>query len=724
VLSVILAVHQDQAYLDGSARSVLDGSGPEVELVIVDNASTNHVPEIVTDLVANDDRVVAVRLDAAVEHGTARAKGLEVARGEFVWFLDATDRLEPGATETVVELVGRREADVVLTEYLVGGPLTLAPSARAEMVQRLVGRKAVTVDVRPDVLDLAPSTWSLIIRRGLLSEWGISPVGSRSEAAVGYCALLAARKIAAAPGVLYRRQLVKNAAHNPIVHGSDVDLVEDFERVFAFVDAHADALEQRRGVLPGRMVRAATQRVHRVAADDRRRFARRLVTVVGARSRRDDPLPPGRLTALRMRLVRGRHVTAYLALERMLRFSRGLAEKSGRLGGWSRGWLRKALLAARLAEYRLMRLLPLRPGVAVYGAYWYRGYSCNPRAIYEKMREIAPDIRGVWVVEPGGAVPAGVESVVAGTRAYYRLLARATYFVNNVNFPDHWRKRRGMVHLQTHHGTPLKRMGLDLRDAAGAGQRMNFRNLMRRCSTWDYSLSSNRLTTLVWERVYPLTYTTLEYGYPRNDRLANATELDTAEARAELGIAPGKRVMLYAPTHREYERSFRPILDTAHLADVLGEDWVILSRAHYFYDTRKPISSLADGRLVDVTSFESIETLSLASDVLVTDYSSVMFDYAVLDRPILIYAADWETYRSLRGTYFDLMAEPPGLVCRAPEEVADALLSGSYTSDVAKKARADFRARFCAWDDGNASERVVRRFFLGEQPLPPAASVA
>src|SRR4051794_29436621 len=375
-------------------------------------------------------------------------------------------------------------------------------------------------------------------------------------------------------------------------------------------------------------------------------------------------------------------------------------------------------------HYRAQLREPIDPNLAVFAAYWYRGYSCNPRAIYEKMRELAPDVRGIWVVEYGAKVPAGVESVVAGSRAYYRLLARATYFVNNVNFPDHWRKRSGMVHLQTHHGTPLKRMGLDLRDATGAGQRMNFRNLMRRCSTWDYSLSSNRLSTLVWERVYPLPYTTLEYGYPRNDRLVNATDADVDAARAELGIEPGKRVLLYAPTHREYERGFRPILDTSRLAETLGADWVILSRAHYFYDTRQPMSSLVGGRLVDVTSHESIETPSLAAPVPGPDYPSVMFDYAVLDRPIIVYAADWETYSSLRGTYFDLMAEPPGIVCRAPEEVVDALVSGSYTADVATKARASFRARFCAWDDGDAAERVVRRLFLGEQPPPPSASVA
>jgi len=183
-------------------------------------------------------------------------------------------------------------------------------------------------------------------------------------------------------------------------------------------------------------------------------------------------------------------------------------------------------------------------------------------------------------------------------------------------------------------------------------------------------------------------------------------------------------VLLYAPTHREYERGFRSLLDTIQLAEALGDEWVILSRAHYFYDTGQPVGPIADGRVIDVTSHGSIEQLCVAADVLVTDYSSVMFDYGVLDRPIVIYAPDWDTYRSLRGTYFDLLAEPPGVVCRTPDEVADALVSGGYASDVAAKARRSFRSRFCAWDDGRAAERVVRRVFLGEDPVSPAEAPA
>ena len=362
-----------------------------------------------------------------------------------------------------------------------------------------------------------------------------------------------------------------------------------------------------------------------------------------------------------------------------------------------RGWgarERQRHYASRLRK-------PLDPDLAVYASYWARGYSCNPRAIYERARELVPNVRGVWVVRRDAvdAIPPGVEHVVQGTPEYFDAIARATYLVNNVNFPNHLVKREGSVHVQTHHGTPLKWMGLDLKKSETQGRGMDFDKLLERIARWDYSISSNRHSTDVWERVYPGTFETLEVGYPRNDRLANATAEEVQRIRASLGIARDQTAVLYAPTHREYEKGYVPKLDVARVADALGPDHVILVRPHYFYDAQPP----AGGRLLDVASHPSIEELCLAADVLLTDYSSIMFDYAVLDRPIVIHAPDWDEYRARRGVYFDLLAEPPGAVARTEDEVVEAVRARE------DGGRAEFRARFCALDDGHAAERVVRR---------------
>jgi CDP-glycerol glycerophosphotransferase len=379
--------------------------------------------------------------------------------------------------------------------------------------------------------------------------------------------------------------------------------------------------------------------------------------------------------------------------------------------------------------YRLQLRAPIEPELAVFAAYWYRGYSCNPRAIYERLRTLAPQVRGVWVVDRAhaGGMPAGVEFVVAGSRSYYRAIARAKYFVNNVNFPNELVKRPGTIHVHTHHGTPLKTMGLDQRKALVAGSRMDFDALLRRASRWDYSISSNPFSTLVWKRAFPTRYQTLEVGYPRNDALVNATEADVARIREELGIAPGLRTVLYAPTHREYLEGYLPTVDLARLADGLGPEYVIMMRMHYFYEADLERSQEArPAGVVDVSRHPSIEELCLAADVLLTDYSSLMFDYGVLDRPIVIHAPDWDDYRALRGTNFDLLAEPPGVVTRTGDELIAAFRSGAVWSEEADSLRAAFRAKFCSLDDGRAAERVVRRVWLGEHeqaaPVPEAES--
>jgi CDP-glycerol glycerophosphotransferase len=143
---------------------------------------------------------------------------------------------------------------------------------------------------------------------------------------------------------------------------------------------------------------------------------------------------------------------------------------------------------------------------------------------------------------------------------------------------------------------------------------------------------------------------------------------------------------------------------------------VVLSRLHYFYAEDPSLRRLHQtGRLLDVAAHPSVEELCLAADVLVTDYSSLMFDYAVLDRPIVIHAPDWDVYRAMRGTCFDLIAEPPGTVTRSEDEVVAALRSGAAWDAGARAARAAFRDRFCALEDGRAAERVVRRVWLGQE---------
>jgi CDP-glycerol glycerophosphotransferase (TagB/SpsB family) len=227
----------------------------------------------------------------------------------------------------------------------------------------------------------------------------------------------------------------------------------------------------------------------------------------------------------------------------------------------------------------------------------------------------------------------------------------------------------------------------------------------------------------MWERAFPSAHEVLEYGYPRNDVYYTATADDVARIRRELGVPEGRTAVLYAPTHRDYQTGFETGLDLEAFCEQAGEDVVVLLRAHYFYDRGGRRSS---DRIIDVTAHRSSEDVCLAADALITDYSSIMFDYANLDRPIVVYADDWDVYRETRGVYFDLMETPPGVVARTPEELARVFRDGAHRGREATAARAAFRARFCQFDDGRAAERVVRRVLLGEPPesIPPVIPLA
>ena len=720
MLSVVLAVHDEQAYLRECAASVLDQGGGDVELVAVDDASRDHASELLDELAARDPRVRVHHLGERSGPGAARNLGLELAAGEYVWFANTTDRFPPGALATTTGRLAAVRPDVLLLHHSIEEPLgDIRHGPHRKLLVALADRDAWTLDERGAAADVAPDAWNKILRREFLERLDVVfENGGCGELAVTWPALLAAERITAWAVPAYVRRQPANAVRDRLVAGSPFDVFARYEDVFAFLARRGDVTETRRRLLADSMLRHELALLRHVPGPDRREFVHHMSEAVALHRLSGASSGSRSLTRLRAGLVAEDDFRALALLEDALDTGRAVRRHGGALVHNGRRATRRIRRAGLEEGYRARRRAPLDPDLAVFAAYWYRGYACNPRAIFEKARELVPGLHGVWVVSPDAVagLPAGVDHVLPGTRRYYDVLARASYFVNNVNFPDHLVKREGTIHVMTHHGTPLKWMGLDERLRPVPARRHDFAALLRRCGRWDYSISSNAFSTGVWERVYPVPYESLEVGYPRNDVLATASEADVRRIRAELAIPPEATAVLYAPTHRDYQSGYVPLLDLGTVADALGTDHIVLARAHYFYERNSRLHELQrQGRVRDVSRHPSFEELCLAADVLVTDYSASMFDYAVLDRPIVVYAPDWEVYRATRGTYFDLMAQPPGVVTRNALELIDALRSRAAWSDDAGRLRAGFRERFCSLEDGRAAERVVRRVWLGER---------
>lgn len=732
-LSFVCVVHREQGHLVRLAESILDQEEVDVELVAIDDASPDHAPALLDELAQRDPRVRVRHLNSRVGLGEGRNLALDLVAGDYVWFVRSTGLLPAGSIAAVAQRVGETHPDVLLVHHSRADAIgKRRPGPRRGLLASVAEQGAVTTDQRPELADLARDAHNKVFRTEFVRDLRVRfGSGGHNELTVTWPALLGAGRIAATPVESYVRREPPNAVRDRWVAGRPQDVFGQYEAVFSFIDEHPTARPERRGLVLPAMLRHELSIMERLPESERREFFHR-VSESYRRHRRDERPAGAGAARVRERLVEH---DAYRAF-RIFEYLRGMRTRIRRALGRARrrlGRLRRPALRARrggeLGRYYRDRLRePVDPNLAVFAAYWYRGYACNPRAIYEKLRELAPAVRGVWVVrqEAADTMPA-VDYVVAGTREYYDLIARARYFVNNVNFPDHLVKREGTTHVMTHHGTPLKQMGVDLLDTPGGGSRVGFAGLLRRCRRWDFSISQNAFTTVAWERAFPTRYESLEVGYPRNDVLATAGEEDVRRIRAELGIPPGRQAVLYAPTHREYQAEYVPMLDLAALADGLGPDYVVMARLHYLYDTDPHLRELhRAGRVRDVADHPSVEELCLAADVLVTDYSSIMFDYAVLDRPIVIHAPDWDEYRARRGTYFDVMAEAPGVVTTTEQGLVEAFRSGAVRGEDARRARASFRARFCSLDDGRAAERVVRRIWFGEREAAPqpAAAVA
>jgi CDP-glycerol glycerophosphotransferase len=357
-------------------------------------------------------------------------------------------------------------------------------------------------------------------------------------------------------------------------------------------------------------------------------------------------------------------------------------------------------------------------------------YSDSPRALYESLVAGGHPGTHVWLMNPRYAdeFPADVATTEFGSARSIKELETADVVVSNTHIELDWIKSADTRYLQTWHGTPLKHIHFDSLWAP-PGRVAYLTQDVRR---WDYLLSPNRPSTDVLRRAFGFTGEIAELGYPRNDVLTGPDRHRIRDrVRRRLGIPAGATVVLYTPTWRDDvldgqgRQDFTLHLDLDAFTRRLGADHHLLLRTHFLISAELPPIDRPGVR--DVSSYPDVSDLYLAADVMVTDYSSTMFDFAVTGKPLLFYTYDLAHYRdALRGFYFDFERDAPGPLLHTNTDVLDAL--ADLTSVQARYAAtyAHFRQKYCHLDDGRATERVIEHFFAGTavKAAPPTAQPA
>ena len=358
-----------------------------------------------------------------------------------------------------------------------------------------------------------------------------------------------------------------------------------------------------------------------------------------------------------------------------------------------------------------------------------RAYSCSPKAIYERMLTLPEfkEYKFIWAfINPDEheiVKDDRTKVIVSKSKEYYKYCATSKYWIVNSVMPEHITKKRGQVYVQCWHGTPLKKLRCDIE---ASGSALNSIKEIRKknnidAKRFDCFISPSSFCTEKFISAFNLKELgkeniLIEKGYPRNDYLFKYTENDVIRLKEKLGIPMNKKVILYAPTFRDNQHTsgmgytYSLNIDFDRLKEKFEKDYVIIFRTHYFIANSFDFEKYK-GFIFNMSTHDDVNDCYIISNIIVTDYSSVFFDYANLKRPMLFYMYDLDEYKDeLRGFYFDLSILP-GPIVKTQEDLENEILNiQSYDKKYNEKYEA-FNKKFNYLDGADCSKKVIEEIF-------------
>lgn len=370
--------------------------------------------------------------------------------------------------------------------------------------------------------------------------------------------------------------------------------------------------------------------------------------------------------------------------------------------------------------------------LVLFEAFGGRNYTCSPKAIYEKMLEMNEfkDYKFVWAfIDPSKheiKPDKKLKVVKSESYDYYKYFATAKYWIVNSIVDEAIIKKPNQIYVQCWHGTPLKKLRYDI-EVEGAVLN-TIKEIRKRndidAKRFDYFISPSAYCTEKFTSAFNLKALgkeniIIEEGYPRNDYLFGKTDKDINDIKNKLGIPKDKKVIFYLPTFRDNQHksglgyTYKTEIDFDKLKKKFGKEYVILFSPHYFVANTIDLSKYK-GFIINVARYDEINELYLVSDIIMTDYSSIFFDYANLGRPMLFYMYDYDLYQGKLRDFYISLDELPGPIAKTEDEL---IYNLEHIDELAKKYTKKYQAfnkKYNYLDDGNASERVIKKIFKEE----------
>ncbi|MGG0662602.1 CDP-glycerol:glycerophosphate glycerophosphotransferase [Viridibacillus arvi] len=704
LVSIIVTVYNTAEFLEECLTSVTNQVYKNIEIIIVNDGSTDNSAEIIEQYTNADSRCRSINLTENKGVGFARNLGIEQATGDFVYFVDSDDFINEHAVEKLVEGLGNKT-------YIIGRTKKLTNKEDSNIE---IDELAVTVRKRKKVfkvlqnLNVLNSLFSIEIIRKYNLRFS-EDTDCYTEIAFLVPLFKNRTVIYQVKESVYFRRLRNDPITNPSLMQQDREKVlKDFLTVYNYLKEEQKGKNKEQKLLDKLLIhfyRSKFILIMRDATQIERNFeqlANAMEKVSPAQFKNQNLLVRGELKALRNHKLKN-----YKRAVSIHHFGRESKQT----------FTSKTKLTRQIYK-DIFQKRPLNEKKIVFESFLGKNYADSPKYIYEYMVKHYPEYEFIWSFnEINHDIPGNAKQVKRLSLAYYYHMATAKYWVNNMRQPLHLQKREGNVFLQTWHGTPLKKLVFDMNEVYSANPKYK-QQFYEQSRLWDYLIAANSYSSDIFKSAFKFDKVMLEDGYPRNDTLYINNNSDyITKMKNKLNIPLDKKVILYAPTWRDDEfyepgkYKFNLKFDLQKLQEKLGDEYVILLRMHYFIADDLNIDGY-EGFVYNMSKYDDIAELYLISDILITDYSSVFFDYSNLRRPILFYTYDLEKYRDqLRGFYIDIENEVPGPLVKTTDEIIDAVLNIDKVTNEYKEKYDIFYDKICGWESGKATEKIVEKVF-------------
>lgn len=693
-------------FIGDCLNSVLSQTYMNLEIIIINDGSDAENTGFIETLL-DAKRIVYLKNETKQGVAYSRNKGLSSATGEFVFFLDSEDILAEKAIEILLAHIEEAPAIAGRTKRLLR-PTDLEVPQPSEVI--------VTPKPSQKIFH-SGSILNVLIRSSFIKEHMVR-FYEGTEGATDISGiipfLLYVKSLPSLNIRTYFQRVRNDPISNPsLVQRSIQERTRDFIKVYMEMNQQYGTSQPVKEYLDGLLLRFYRRQVINIFKDQKH-----LDEFFSLLSSAMKLLNPASIASQPSHIKR--------EVNQLRSGNRSKFIKGYRFHVEARDFKNAIKGFTRLKRYiynKFFLRFPMKDNYIIFESFLGKNYSDSPRNIYEYIIENNLDYQCIWVFnDKHRQIPGNAKIVKRFSLAYYYYFAVSKYWINNMRQPLHLVKREGNVFLETWHGTPLKKLVFDMKDVYSANPRYK-RDFYMQSRAWDYLLSPNRYSSEIFRSAFKFDNEMLEFGYPRNDILYSPQKEEiVARVKKNIGIPDNKKVVLYAPTWRDddfYEPGkykFQLQLDLNKMKETLGDDYVVALRMHYFIADDINVEGL-DGFAFNLSKYDDIAELYLISDILITDYSSVFFDYANLKRPILFFTYDLDKYRDqLRGFYLDFENEGPGPLLRTSDAVIDAIANIDEINKQYSDRYAAFYERFCSWHDGKSTEKVVKRVLLGEAP--------